>query len=141
MKTIPDVTKKTLQGEVRANVEGGSNLYTDEFASYNGLEEEFDHRRVDHKVEYVRDDIYTNGLEGAWSWLKRTLRGTYVQVSPKHLPRYLNEQEFRYNTKFIKEGDRFLVAARKIGTSERLTYKELIRDEDEGKQKGKAGGK
>ena len=38
-----------------------------------------------------------NGMEGFWSRLKNSIRGTHVHVSAKHLWKYAKEFEFRYN--------------------------------------------
>ena len=47
--------------------------------------------------EYVRGDITTNTIEGAFSIFKRGMRGVYQHCSEKHLHRYLAEFEFRYS--------------------------------------------
>ena len=38
-----------------------------------------------------------NSLEAFWSMLKRSIRGTHIHFSRKHLPKYLGEFEYRYN--------------------------------------------
>jgi hypothetical protein len=76
--------------------------------------------------KYVRGNIHTNGLENFFSLLKRMVKGTYVQVSPWHLNKYVAEQTFRFNNRKDENGDggRFHTV---IGntTGRRLTYKEL----------------
>jgi hypothetical protein len=57
------------------------------------------------------------------------LKGTYVNVEPFHLFRYLDEQVFRYNNRatkdrFVGDGDRFQMAMRHIA-NRRITYSEL----------------
>lgn len=47
--------------------------------------------------EYVRGHHHTNSIEGFWSQIKRSIRGTHVHVSRKHMPKYLGEFEYRYN--------------------------------------------
>ncbi len=47
--------------------------------------------------EYARGDVHVNTLESFWAILKRSIRGTHIHVSGKHLPKYLGEFEFRYN--------------------------------------------
>jgi hypothetical protein len=80
---------------------------------------------VDHAVEYVRDQVHTNGLENFWSLLKRGLNGTYISVEPFHLFRYLDEQAFRYNNRDeIKDFDRFKLAMSQI-INKRLTWNQL----------------
>ena len=43
----------------------------------------------------------------SWSLLKRAIKGTYVNVEPFHLFRYLDEETFRYNTRKADDGVRF----------------------------------
>ena len=124
-KVIEKTDKETLHAEVKSNVESGSNLFTDEWRSYRGLDSDYVHEVINHGVEYVRGNIHTNGIENFWALLKRTIKGTYVSVEPFHLGRYLDEQMFRFNERKGKDKDRFLVAASSIG-GKRLTYKELI---------------
>jgi hypothetical protein len=38
-----------------------------------------------------------NALEGFWAQIKRSINGTHIHVSPKHLSKYLGEAEFRHN--------------------------------------------
>jgi len=38
-------------------------------------------------------------VEGVWSLLKRSVVGTYHQLSAKHLPAYLDEISFRFNNR------------------------------------------
>jgi len=46
----------------------------------------------------VRGDCHTNSIEGYWSQVKQSIRGTHIHVSGKHLPKYLAEVDFRHNT-------------------------------------------
>ena len=56
------------------------------------------HHVVTHsKEEWVRAHVHTNTVEGVWSLLKRSIVGTYHQLSAKHLPAYLDEISFRFN--------------------------------------------
>lgn len=53
---------------------------------------------VSHKSEeYVRGSVHTNTIEAFWSNFKRSIAGTYVAVSKKHLQTYLREFEYRHN--------------------------------------------
>ena len=124
-KVIESPDSKTLQAEIRDNVEAQSAVYTDGWAAYRGLGKDFAHDTVDHAIEYVRGRVHTNGVENFWSLLKRTLKGTYVSVEPFHLGRYIDEQAFRFNERKAGDGDRFATALIGI-TGRRLTYKELI---------------
>jgi transposase-like protein len=132
---VPNRKKKALQAEVRQHVEAGSALYTDALKSYDGLDE-FEHQVVDHAIEYVRDQVHTNGCENFWSLTKRMLNGTYVSVEPFHLFRYLDEQAYRYNNrkndegKKLTDGDRFDMAVRQI-VGKRLTWDVLTGKESD----------
>jgi hypothetical protein len=63
-------------------------------------------------------------MENFWSLLKRGIKGTYVSVEPFHLFRYLDEQTFRFNSRKMTDGMRFLRAAQGI-VGKRLTYSAL----------------
>src|SRR5579871_3911991 len=97
--------KKTLQALVRDNVEPKSSLYSDALLSYEGLDADYEHQVIDHAVEYVRENVHTNGMENFWSLLKRGINGTYVSVEPYHLFRYVDEQAFRFNNRKDAEGE------------------------------------
>ena len=123
---IENRRKKSIQPEVRAHVQAGSALYSDELRSYDGLDRNYAHKVINHAVEYVRGQVHTNGMENFWSLVKRVLAGTYVSVEPFHLFRYLDEQAFRYNNRKVEHGPfaRFTLAvAQSVGC--RLTYNEL----------------
>ena len=98
-KVVPDVKKRTLQPIMQENIVRLSRVHTDELRSYGGLDRVgFSHQTVNHSAkEYVRGTVHVNGIEGFWSRLKVSIRGTHVQVSGKHLEKYAKEFEFRYN--------------------------------------------
>ena len=123
---IPNRSGPTLQREVRKAVAVGSTLYTDELKAYNRLGQSYNHFQVNHaKGNYVDGDATTNDIESFWSLVKRTLRSTYIAVHPDHLRLFLNEIEFRWNTKDLSDGMRFLVALKKAVSRKRLTYDKL----------------
>lgn len=98
-KVVTDVSGKTLGGHISRFVEPGSTISTDEWRAYRGLGKRgFKHGTVNHgREEWVDGKHHTNSIEGFWSLLKRSIRGTHVHVSRKHLEKYLGEFEFRYN--------------------------------------------
>lgn len=53
-KVIENTSRKILHAEVKANVEKDSNLFTDEWRSYRGLNEDYIHEVINHGVEYVK---------------------------------------------------------------------------------------
>lgn len=72
---MPNMRGRNVTGAVSDNVEWGSNLYTDEHRSFNGLDKVYNHHRVNHSAgEYVKHFFnHTNGIEGAWSPIKRQI--------------------------------------------------------------------
>jgi len=116
-----------LQKTVRANVAPSANVITDSHAGYFNLKQEHtSHEVIRHSAfEYVRaGNIHTNSIEGAFSQLKRSIYGIYHQVSPKHLNSYCNETAYRYNSRKIKDGDRFTLTLSKVDG--KLPYRVLV---------------
>jgi transposase len=75
-------------------------VIADEFKSYDGLEQRghLTHYRVNHSLkEYAFEGVHVNTLEGYWSRLKNSIRGTHVHISEKHSSKYIDEFSFRYN--------------------------------------------
>jgi transposase-like protein len=117
-------TRSAMQQHVRDEVELGSSVYTDSHRSYNGLTDDYDHATVEHAEYFVNGRVHINGIENFWSLLKRGLKGTYVQVAPEHLFRYLDERVFTFNKRGTSDFGRFvLVLGQTAGR--RLDYKTL----------------
>lgn len=74
---------------------------TDDYRAYNWLDRHYDRKVINHSAKvYVRGNIRTNTIEGFWSKLKRSIRGTYHSVSRQHLQSCVNEFAYRYNQRF-----------------------------------------
>lgn len=95
---VDDTKGSTLKPIVDANVnKDESILITDELLGYTKLKEEYSHVIINHlSGEYVRGAFHTNTIEGFWSQLKRTIKGTHIHVSKRHLQKYVDEVCFRY---------------------------------------------
>jgi transposase-like protein len=76
-------------------------IMTDGWKGYQGIADaDTTHETVDHSAyEWVRADVHTNTVEGIWSLMKRSIIGSYHQLSVKHLPAYLDEMAFRFNNR------------------------------------------
>ncbi len=122
------VTGKSLKQVIRENVTTDSHVMTDDFGGYHGLKKEFRrHSTIRHKWKvYARKEgdvlISTNTIEGYFSILKRGINGVYHHVGKHHLHRYLSEFDFRYNSRHIEDGERSLLAIKKV-TGKRLMYR------------------
>ena len=92
---------KTLNGLVEEVSAQGATIYTDEATAYESLPSvvnQFHHNSVSHsKGEYVRGDVHINGIESFWATLKRAHKGTYHQMSRKHLQHYVTEFVTKHN--------------------------------------------
>src|SRR6266576_2141359 len=128
-KVMKHVRVPDIDPTVRANVEKGSEIITDKFSSYYRLPDEYIHQVIDHAVSYAEGHVHVNCLENFWSLLKRALKGTYVNVQPFHLFRYLDEQAFRFNERKDNDKGRFLKAIASFA-GKRLMYSNLIGQED-----------
>lgn len=96
---VREVSSASLLPKVVQHVEAGSIIHTDEQRAYRVLSRSgFTHSNISHsKGEYVRAEVHTNSIEGFWGQLKRSIHGTFHQVSPTHLQAYVDEFAFRYN--------------------------------------------
>lgn len=125
-ETIEHASKKTIQTIMRNNIDRNAVIMTDEHKAYLGLEDTFDsHETVNHGTkEYARPGgIHVNSIESFWALFKRGVVGTFHHVSEKHLNKYVDEFEHRYNSKSLKDADRFTMTLGHLNG--RLTYKQL----------------
>ena len=101
-------------------------IFTDEWVSYQGIgDANTKHETVNHKMEeWVRGDAHTQTVENVWSLLKRAIIGSYHQVSAKHLDRYLEELEWRFNNR--DNPYLFRDTLQVLMSSENLEYAELV---------------
>ena len=125
-----DVKSGTLAKYIKENISTDVDvIMTDEFGGYPSALAKAgvlaEHKTVKHKDGiYVDGDVYTNGIESAFSLLKRGIVGTWHRVSAKHLQAYLNEMCFRFDNR--KNPFLFRDTLLKLLKAEHLEYKELI---------------
>jgi len=97
-KHVPNVARVNIMPVIYANAAKDSTIMSDEYHIYKHAFPDMKHKTVNHGgKQYVIGNIHTNNLEGYWSLFKRSVKGTYVHVSPKYLQAYLNEFSYRYN--------------------------------------------
>lgn len=105
---------------LKEHIAQDAHLNTDESPLYRKLGKAFaSHGAVNHgDEEYARYEagrlITTNTVEGFFGNAKRSLDGTHHQVSAKHLPLYLAELDYKYNTREETDGARTAIAVPKI---------------------------
>lgn len=120
--------RKTLHGFIRKHTHPATErLMTDEWEAYKGIaDHDTSHETVKHSdKEYVRGDVHTNTIEGAFSLFKRCVDGAYHHISKKHLPAYLDEFEFRYDNRRNPYWFRDVIS--RLLSSEKTPYKALVR--------------
>lgn len=75
-------------------------LYTDDFTGYKPFKKITKHDTVNHSCgQYVNGEVHTNTIEGFWGLFKRSIVGSYHQLSIKHLDKYITECCFKYNNR------------------------------------------
>ncbi len=124
------LTVNRLREVIAENADLSCRIITDEYPNYRSIGKAFEggHEFVRHvSGEYVKagTDIHSNSIEGVFSLLKRGVYGTFHSVSKKHLPNYLNEFEFRFNTRKVDDDAR-VTAAIKATDGKRLLYRESV---------------
>lgn len=124
------VTSMNISRFVAENADLSCRIVTDEAPVYKFVGKFFEggHEVVTHSAkEYVRKgtDIHSNTVEGVFSLIRRGVMGTFHSVSRKHLPNYLNEFQFRWNTRKMDDGQRVSAAIKAID-GKRLEYRESI---------------
>jgi transposase-like protein len=119
------VTGKNLKKAIRECVNPSASLMTDEWPTYKGLKHSFgSHESVNHsKKEYVRGECHVNAAESVHALLKRGVMGVYHHWSKKHLHRYLSEFDFRWNARYISDGERTIEAIKGF-EGKRLMYRD-----------------
>ena len=122
-KVVSDTKAKTLLPFIEHHISAESKIFTDGW-DYGGINTRYEQHSVDHGVGFygttivdedgVCVEVCTNGIECAWSHLKRTIFGTYYKVSKKYLQQYVDEFTFRFNTRNIGDFQRFELLLRNI---------------------------
>jgi transposase-like protein len=117
----------TLKPIIREKASKDAVLITDSFGGYKDLHLEFSqHEIISHGAnEFVRGRFHTNSIEGFFSQFKRGVYGIYHQVSVRHLQRYCDEFAYRYNTRKIKDAERFTLSLQNM--ERRLTWDRLTK--------------
>jgi len=127
MSVIPNTTRKELQRFIQQFASAHTKeIMADEWVSYKGIgDHDTKHLTVNHaKKEWVRGKVHTNTIESVWSLLKRSIVGSYHQISKKHLDAYLDELEWRYNNR--NNPYLFRETVKKLIGSDNLKYQDLV---------------
>jgi len=123
---VANVSGAELRPILVSHINRNSALMTDQGGQYFHVGKEFDrHETVNHGAdEYVRADAHTNTSECRFSLMKRAVYGAHHSISEAHLPRYMAEWDFKWNTRKVNDGERAALIAKGI-EGKRLTYRPL----------------
>ncbi|MES3002816.1 MAG: IS1595 family transposase [Pseudomonadota bacterium] len=124
---VANVTAETARAVLTSQVHKDAHLMTDEALIYKKTGRMFkEHSTVNHAgKEYARGRVTTNTIESSFAILKRGLVGTFHSVSERHLQRYADEFDFRWNYRSSMGYDdthRAAIALKGI-EGKRLTYR------------------
>lgn len=129
-QAVKRLTSEKVAKFILDNAELSSRLMTDQLNAYKNVGRKFQggHHAVKHHMrQYVKPgtDWHSNTIEGVFSLIRRGVMGTWHSISTKHLPNYLNEFEFRWNTRNMDDGQRVQAAIKAI-EGKRLEYRESV---------------
>lgn len=110
---VPNVTQKNLGQVLFAAVDKSATLNTDESGAYKNPGKQFaKHYTVVHaRKQYTKtmpdgSIAGVNSCESFFSLLKRGVHGSWHSVSREHLPKYIGEFNYRWNTRHDTDGKR-----------------------------------
>jgi transposase-like protein len=131
---VPNGKANTIETLVASHVSDNvSRIYTDNAAVYDfAMNESLSkrHRTVNHSIQWIvpGSRIHTNTVESSFSLLKRGLIGSFHRVSTKHLQRYLNEFEYRFNER--NSTQQFENCVAEMCATKPLTFRNLVSKPD-----------
>ena len=128
MCILQDASSDSLHPFITENIESGSNLLTDGWNGYSGIEEKGYNREIHIQSDESDDENLLPHIHTIVSLVKRWLLGTHQgAVEEKHLQAYLDEYVFRFNRR--KSAQRGLLFYRLLESAmqtEAVTYDDLI---------------
>lgn len=125
---IDDASKGSIQPFILANVEIDSELITDAWSGYFGIENSGYIRVIHNQSKATKEDEMLPHVHLIISLLKRWLLGTHQgAVGTKHLQAYLDEYVFRFNRrKSAKRGLLFYRLLENAMVTPPTTYGEFV---------------
>ena len=117
-RAMDKVTKPEVKAFIEQNVDlANSKLHTDEATLYVGIGRAFGkgHESVNHSDgEYARGEVHSNTVESFNGLFKRSILGAWHHISREHMPRYLDEQCFRWSNRKVNDGERTVLALGRV---------------------------
>ncbi|MDX2138201.1 MAG: IS1595 family transposase [Chloroflexota bacterium] len=102
IKVIADrnLTQRALNAIIQSSVDTTTaTLVTDEYVGYAGVFKFMKHFVINHKVQFSKNGVNTNTIEGFWALVKRSWYGQHHHYSDKWAGHYISETAFKYNNR------------------------------------------
>ena len=126
LAVLGGVSSEEVQPFVRGSIDAPeATVRTDGLPSYRGLREAGVRHRARVQGDPRRAAKLLPWVHTVASNLKTWLRGTFHGVSPKHLPRYLDEFSYRFDRRW-REGELFAFVLRRVARGSPLPYRQLV---------------
>lgn len=96
---------------VKKKVTPESEIVTDGFGGYSGLDKHFQkHVKMNHEKGKRKEGIYNlNSIEGFFTTIKRAVIGQYHKISAKHMQSYMDEISFKKNNEYKESFNLLLI--------------------------------
>lgn len=100
-KIIEKLTKRNLLQYLKCNERKRKTLMiTDGFSSYNEFDKYIERMIIKHNKEGLDKELSKNNkIEDFWTFVKDGIKHSYKSISPKYLPFYLIEYEWKWNNR------------------------------------------
>jgi hypothetical protein len=126
-----DCSAYSLETFILDNIEPGSTIATDDWQSYNVIDNDQYQREITNQSRNKDyDKLY--GAHLLTTLIKRLIRGTYQgRFEPKYLQNYLDEYVFRFNRRKSKSiGKKFMRIVQQAVRTPRITWPNIPWDLD-----------
>lgn len=103
LRAVSDVSSDSLHSFIRENIAPGSQLNTDDWRGYSGIETHGYNHRPEIQGTAERASKILPWVHRVIGNLKTWLQGTHHGVDREHIQGYLDEYTFRYNRRRYRE--------------------------------------
>ena len=126
-----DCSGYSLKNFILDNIEPGATIATDDWQSYNIIDNEQFRREITNQSK-TRDYDKLYGVHLVTTLIKRLIRGTYQgRFEPKYLQNYLDEYVFRFNRRKSRSiGKKFMRIVQQALQTPRITWIQIPWDLD-----------
>lgn len=113
LEAIQHACIESINPIMKANISKESEIVTDGFGGYFGLEKHFQKQtKLNHNKNIRKVGVYNlSHIEGFFSTIKRAIIGQYHSLSETHLQSYLDEIAFKKNIPFKNSFELMLLKA------------------------------